>query len=67
MAVRYFGIERGQQQSDIVDSGTSNGTKIELMVDLADINAVSPISKHELINALDMFKAYILRSTYPAS
>lgn len=61
MASRYFGINRGQQQTDIVEGSSTNSKDIELAVDLT-----KSVTKKELLLAMDLLANYILRGTYPA-
>jgi hypothetical protein len=62
MASRYYGLNRGQHQTDVVE-GSSTGTKdIEAVVDLA-----ASMSKSEFLRALDMFKNRLVKDNWPAA
>lgn len=63
MASRYYGLNRGQNEHDIVEGSSTNSVDIELVVDL-DSN--SP-TKEDVLLALEKLENYILKSTYPAS
>jgi len=60
MADRFYGIDRGDQEFDIVEQASSPTKDVEVVVDLA-VN----LTKSEILLALDMFKNHILKGDFP--
>ena len=61
MAARYWGVNKGQQLHQVVESATTNSKDFEL------VQAVTTTgTKEDLILAMEMFTAQILKSTVPA-
>lgn len=59
MASRYYGINKGQRKTDVVEGSSTNSTGIELVVDLAAI-AGDGQAKRDILNALEYLKQYII-------
>jgi len=60
MADRFYGIDRGEQEFDIVEQATTPAKDVEVSFDLA-VN----LTKSEILLALDMFKNHILKGDFP--
>lgn len=60
MASRYYGLDKGQTQINVVDGLSTNSTDFEFVVDLAQ----SP-SREMAVLALDAIKNRILAGTWP--
>lgn len=60
MASRYYGINRGQNDFQIVEGSSTNSTNIELVVNLAS----SP-SREDVILALEKFENYLISHIWP--
>lgn len=56
MASRFFGMNAGQGEADVVDGATTNSTDVEISVNLANI-----ATKQDLRNALDYIWMYIYK------
>ncbi len=64
MANRYFAINRGQTEFNIVESSSSNTGDVELNIDLS-----KNVTKSELVVMLEEFINYInsTKTNYPPS
>lgn len=63
MANRYFGINRGQVEEDVVEGASTNSTDIEVNVNLANVD-----NQRQVVAALKYIIGYMQRQTtkYPA-
>lgn len=60
MANRYFGLNRGQTEFDIVQDSSTNSTDIELRVDLS-----KSLTKSEVLVKLEELENAILKNQWP--
>lgn len=61
MATRYFGVNRGGQQTDVTQGSSTTSKKVELVVDLA-----SSLTQTEVLLAIENIANYIIASnTWP--
>lgn len=57
MAIQYFGVNRGQQSTDVVTGASATGRQIELSVDLA-----SGATRKEVLDSLDKLRDFIVNT-----
>lgn len=60
MANRFFGANKGQQKTDIVQSSSTQSKSIELNVDLA-----AGMDKNEVLIKLKELEEYIIENIWP--
>lgn len=60
MASRYWGINRGQTEFDIVEGSSTNSTDLELVLDLT-----KNLSKSEVLVKLEELENRIVKSDWP--
>lgn len=60
MASRYFGLNRGQTRTDVVEGSSTGSKTFELAVNLAD-NA----DRREVLIAMEEIRDYILAGIWP--
>lgn len=60
MAVRYYGVNRGQHQTDVVNGTSTNSTDLELAMDLT-----KNITKLEARILCDMILDQMFKETSP--
>lgn len=61
MASRYYGMNKGQTEFDIVEGSSTNSTDFELVVDLS---TNSP-SKEDVYLFLDKLENYLISHIWP--
>lgn len=59
MADRFYGIDRGQTEFEIVEDTSSPTKDVEIAVDLA-----VDLTKSEVLHALDMLQNHILKGDW---
>ncbi len=60
MADRFYGLDRGETEFDIVEQATSPAKGVEVSIDLA-VN----LTKSEVIQKLDEIKNHIVKGDFP--
>lgn len=60
MAIQYYGINRGQNEFDIVEGASTNSTDMEFALDLS-----KSLLKSEVLLALDKIANRILKDDFP--
>lgn len=60
MATVYYGINRGQNEFDVVESGSTNSTDIELAYD-----TTKSLTKSEILLALEKIANRIVKDNFP--
>jgi len=67
MATRRYGLSAGETEFQVTeDVGAAVATdSIELTVDLAGAGLTNHEGKHQVLMALDMFRAHIVKGNWP--
>lgn len=60
MALRYYGVDKGEQQLDVVESAVDPAKDVQVSVDLA-----SGISRSEVLEKLRQLANKILEGNWP--
>lgn len=62
MAKRYIGLNRGNElDGAIAEDASTTSKSIELVIDLADTN----LTKNDVLMALEVLEAYLIKRTWP--
>jgi hypothetical protein len=64
MAVRYYGLNKGQIKKDVVEGSSSGSTAVEIAVDLAAIT-VSGQGRNEVLQLLAYLIQWIEEGKWP--
>lgn len=60
MALRYYGVDKGEQQLDVVEAAVDPTKDVQVVVDLA-----SNISRAEVIQKLTLLQNKIIEGNWP--
>lgn len=60
MAHRFWGVNLGQHQTDVVEGAVTNATNVEVNVDLA-----IGMSREEVLRALELIRQEIIMDVWP--
>lgn len=60
MAHRFWGVNLGQHQADVVEGAATNATNVEVNLDLA-----IGMSREEVLRALELIKTKIVMDVWP--
>jgi hypothetical protein len=65
MARYYWGINRGQHQTDVVAQGSTTGENVEVSIDLTAADPVGTLRPAELVALLESIIGKILGGNWP--
>lgn len=60
MASRYYGMNRGDNETAIAEGSSTNSKAIELVIDLT-----KSLTKAEVIQAIKMLTNYLIKGNWP--